>query len=145
MREIRGINGAAIVINPAPFKLVKQLRGCIANELKKIQIDIGNPESLDAIKKEFNGNVSKYLNYIKDILLNLETSENFERVIWDCLKECLYDNKSITQLLFDDIPAAREDYDLIVYECIKENMAPFFKSLGGMLSTLKVSTESVQE
>ena len=145
MREIRGVNGAAIIINPASFKLVKQLRGCIANELKKIQIDIGNPQSLDAIKKEFNGNVSKYLNCFKDILLNLETSESFENVVWNCLKECLYDNKAITPTLFDDIPSAREDYDLIVYECIKENMAPFFKSLGGLLSAPKASTELVQE
>lgn len=143
MKELTGHNGAKIVINSAPFKVVKQLRKCIAQELKELQIDIGNPDSLLALKKEFGNNVSKYLNSLKNLLLGLETSEEFERVVWLCLQECLYDQKAITPTLFDDIERAREDYDLIVYECVKENLGPFFKSLGGMFATPNLLTEEI--
>lgn len=143
MKEFNGSNGAKIVINSAPFGVVKKLRKCIAQELKNIQIDIGNPDSLAALKQEFGNNVSKYLNSFKNLLLGLETSQDFEDVMWECLKECLYDHKAITPLLFDDIPEAREDYDRIVYEAAKENLGPFFKSLGGLLSTPNLMTEEV--
>ena len=145
MKEIKGSNGAKIVINCAPFGVVKKLRKCIAQQLKELQIDIGNPDSLAALKKEFGDNVSKYLNSFKNLLLGLEISQDFEDVMWECLKECLYDNKQIIPTLFDDIPEAREDYDKIVYESIKENLGPFFKSLGGLLSTPNLLTEEVQE
>lgn len=145
MKELKGSHGAKIVINSAPFGVVKQLRRCFANELLKIQIDIGNPESLTQLKQEFGNNVSKYLNSFKNLLLGLEVSKDFEDVMWQCLKECLYDNKVINENLFNDIPEAREDYDIIVYECVKENLGPFFKSLGGLLSTPSPLIEEVQK
>ena len=145
MKEIKGSTGAKIVINSASFSVVKKLRKCFAQELKNIQIDIGNPDSLDALKREFGHNVSKYLNSFKNLLLGLEMSQDFEDVIWECLKECLYDNKAITPLLFDDIPEARQDYDIIVYECVKENLSPFFKILSGLLSTPSPLIDEVQK
>ena len=145
MREIKGSSGAHIIINAAPFAVVKRLRRCFAEEFRRISIDIGNPGSLAEIKEEFGNNVSKYLNNLKDIILGLETSQEFENVMWDCLRDCLYDNKAITPTLFDDLPTVRDDYDLIVFECIKENLSPFFKSLGGLLSIHNGSSEIVQK
>ncbi len=145
MREVKGSEGAKIIINSTSFKNVKRLRRCLAEQLKEVNIDIGNPSSLEEIKQEFNGHVSKYLNNFKNILLGLELSQEFEDVMWDCLKDCVYDNKAITPTLFDDLPEVRNDYDLIVYECIKENLAPFFKSLGGLFAAHDLSNELVQK
>ena len=58
MREIKGSSGAHIIINAAPFAVVKRLRRCFAEEFRRISIDIGNPGSLAEIKEEFGNNVS---------------------------------------------------------------------------------------
>lgn len=145
MKELQGNNGAHIIINAAPFGVVKQLRQCVAEQLKAISIDIGNPETLNELKGAFNNNVSRYLNDFKNLILGLETSNRFQEVMWQCLSHCVYDNKQIKESLFDDIEQARNDYDLIVYECIKENLAPFFSNLIGKLSILENSKEEVQQ
>lgn len=145
MREFKGNSGVKIVINSAPMKTVKRLRRCIANELLKHSIDVGNPNSLSDLSKIFNDNKTKYLNMIKDILLGMEVSEEFESVIYDCMKECTYKSIKITEQLFDDIPEAREDYDLIVREVIQENLTPFMKGLTGMFAVHSNTTESDQE
>lgn len=133
-KEMRGINGAMIVINPAPFKEVKKLRQAIARELLNHKIDIGNPKSIADLRKQIGDNVSEYLNLIKDVLLGLEVSDEFTRVIEACMRECTYDNIVINMQLFDDKPEAREDYDTIVLEVIKTNIAPFMKPLAGLLT-----------
>lgn len=145
MKELKGHNGVKIVINPAPFKLVKRLRQCIAKELLKHKVDVGNPTSFDDLKGSIKGNISEYLNIIKDIILGLEVSEDFESVLWECMSECTYKNIAITESLFDDIPTAREDYDLIVMEVIQENLAPFLKSLLGLFAMQEVPTEENQQ
>lgn len=145
MKELKGNSGAHIIINVAPFGVVKKLRQCVAEELKSVNINIGNPESLNELKGAFNNNVSKYLNDFKNLILGLETSDRFQDVMWQCLSCCVYDNKQIKESLFDDIEQAREDYDLIVYECMKENLAPFFSNLIGRLSILGNSKEEVQQ
>lgn len=132
MKELKGCNGARIVINPAPFKQVKRLRQVIAEELKQHNIDIGNPASLKELFDHVRGNVSEYLNLIKDILLGLETSEKFSEVMWACMLSCTYNDITIKESLFDDLPAAREDYDLIQKEVVQVNLAPFIKPLAGL-------------
>ena len=132
MKELNGVNGARIELNPAPFKTVKRLRQVLAKELLAHKIDIGNPKSLADLKKQVGNNVSEYVNLIKDVLLGLEVSDEFTSVIWDCLRHCLYNKIAINEQLFDDVPEAREDYDTIVVEVIKLNIAPFMKSLHGM-------------
>lgn len=135
MKEFRGTNGAKIVINEAPMRDVKKLRQVIAKELMKNNIDIGNPRSIQELIGTVNNNISTYLNLIKNILLGLETSDEFNTIMWQCMKICLYDEKTITEQLFDDIPEARSDYDLIQKEVIQVNLAPFMKPLLGLFAT----------
>lgn len=135
MREFKGINGAKIVINEAPMRDVKRLRQVIAKELMKQNIDIGNPRSIQELIGTVNNHISTYLNIIKNILLGLEVSEEFNSIMWQCMKICTYDDKTITEQLFDDIPEARVDYDLIQKEVIQVNLAPFMKLLLGMFAT----------
>ena len=145
MREVTGNNGAKIVINCAKFKEAKRLRRVFAQEFLKHKIDINNVESVQHLEELFNKNKTMWLNIIKDVLLGLEVSEDFEAVMWDCMKECTYDRIMITPQLFDDKEEAREDYDLIVREVVQENLGPFMKGLSGMLSTLKATTDFNQE
>lgn len=48
----------------------------------------------------------------------------------------------VEERLFDDVPEAREDYYMIVFECIKENILPFFKGLLSKLKTLNPTNVS---
>lgn len=140
MKEFKGTNGAKIVINEAPMRDVKRLRQVIAKELIKQNIDIGNPRSIQELIGTVNNHISTYLNIIKNTLLGLEVSEEFNSIMWQCMKICTYDDKTITEQLFDDIPEARVDYDLIQKEVIQVNLAPFMKPLLGMFSTLNEET-----
>lgn len=145
MKEFKGINGAKIVINEAPMRDVKRLRQVIAKELMKQNIDIGNPRSIQELIGTVNNHISTYLNIIKNTLLGLEVSEEFNSIMWQCMKICTYDDKTITEQLFDDIPEARVDYDLIQKEVIQVNLAPFMKPLLGMFSTLNEETTNNQQ
>lgn len=139
MREFKGENGARIVINSAKWETVKRLRRCIATELKKVGIDIENVTSLSQLQTEFSG--AKLLVIAKDLLLTLESSEEFDNILTECMRECTYSNKVIDANLFDDIEEAREDYDKIRLECLKENLNPFFKKVAGLLKNLSTATE----
>lgn len=145
MKEFKGTNGAKIVINEAPMRDVKRLRQVIAKELMKQNIDIGNPRSIQELIGTVNNHISTYLNIIKNTLLGLEVSEEFNSIMWQCMKICTYDEKTITEQLFDDIPEARVDYDLIQKEVIQVNLAPFMKPLLGMFSTLNEETTNNQQ
>ena len=100
-------------------------------EAKKLKVDIGE------IELDFGGaSVSSLLDSIKDLFLNLMTSEKFDKIVFECLKNCTYNGIKITKQLFDDIPEARADYYQIIKECVEINLAPFLKSLTSQLSTL---------
>lgn len=142
MRELKGQNGAKIVINASSMKNVKRLRQCIAKELLKHKIDIGNTNTITDIANTLKDNLPKLVNLIKDVLLGMEISEEFETVIYNCLADCTYNNICIKEQLFDDIPEAREDYDRIILEVIKENLAPFTK---GLLGTSLISNLANKE
>lgn len=73
------------------------------------------------------------LDKVIDLLVDIDTSDEFEKAVFECLKVCIYDkgvkNIKITEQLFDDIPSIREDYYEIISKCCEVNLRPFFKSL----------------
>ena len=144
-KELKGQNGKRIVINVATFRESAQLKACIAKELLTQNIDIGNANSLAGLKDELNNSVPKLLNTAKDLLLSCEVSEEFNTALFNCLQHCTYDSIPVREQLFDDVPEAREDYYMIVFECIKENILPFFKGLLSKLKTLNPTNESSQK
>lgn len=114
-----------VVINLASFQNASNLRKAVMKSIIEADfakgLDKGSLESLD---------FSSLLDIGVKLILNADTSENFEKAIFECLKNCLYDGQhKITQQMFDDIPEAREDYYEIVSKCVEENLRPFFKSL----------------
>ena len=131
-KECTTVNGnAELILNEATFADCIVLQSVIMEEAKKLKVDIGQ------IDIDFDGaSVSNLLDSIKDLFLNLMTSEKFDRIIFKCLSYCTYNNAKITKQLFDDMPEARADYYQIIKECVEINLAPFLKSLTSQLSTL---------
>lgn len=145
MKEFYTDNGVRVVINPAPMKLVKQLRRGILRQLRKQNIDVGNPKSLKDLTETLSKDFSKYLNIFKDILIDLELDESFDNVLMSCLEKCTYNNIGISETLFDSDMNAREEYDHIRYECLMENLKYFFKNPLGWLNALNTTKDDSQE
>jgi hypothetical protein len=137
-KEFKGQNGKRIVINTASFKEATALKKAIEKELLKTNVSL-DVKSLQEINEKYS--MIEFLNLAKNFIFSCETSDEFERVLFECLKHCTYDNIQIKEQLFDDVPEAREDYYMIVFECIKENVLPFFKSLLSKFSILKAIRE----
>ena len=113
MKEFKSSTGKKIVINCASMKNAKRLRKALANELLKVNIDVGNPKDLSELSNTFK-DTNKWLNIFKEILLGLETSEDFDNVINDCMKECTYDNIKLKDLLYVDEKNICSKYKYII-------------------------------
>lgn len=129
----------AIDIIPASFKDACNLKKAVAKGLLGKDLGIGENSLMD-IK----------LDSILQLLVDIDTSDEFEKAVMECLKYCIYDkggkNLKITAQLFDDIPSAREDYYEIITKCCEENLRPFFKSLASEFKTrLATIPVNVQE
>lgn len=131
MEFITQSTGVTVEIKPAAFKDVAALRKVIAKNLKlKNIVDGSDSLNLSDIK----------IGSILDLLAEIDSSDEFEKAVFECLKVCIYDkggkNVRITPQLFDDLPEIRQDYYEIVTECVKENLRPFFKSLASKFNIL---------
>lgn len=115
--------GVVIEIKPASFKDASNLKKAVAKGLTGKNFMNTDATSLMDIK----------LDSILQLLVDIDTSDEFETAVLECLKCCIYDkggkNLRITAQLFDDIPEAREDYYEIITKCCEENLRPFIKSL----------------
>ena len=118
-------NGKEITINPASFRDACGLKKAVMKSLMDAKVlenlDMSDLQDLD---------VSDIIDKLLGVLMALETSNDFERAVYDCLRECLYDGfYKITPQLFDDKPETREVYYEIIAKCCEVNLIPFFKSL----------------
>lgn len=126
-----------VIINTASLREVQNLKKVIFNEFKKSPIGIkliGGPDSLFDKEIDFTG----IIDFIKNTLIGIETSPEFEEAIFACLKHCTYNNVyKIDEALFDNetVPEARDDYYEIIYACIEENLRPFILGLVAMWKT----------
>lgn len=94
----------------------------------KIQIE----EIIAALKKK-NMHFETLLNGIKNIFIELDTSDEVYQVIWKCLSRCNYNAERIDQRTFEK-EEYRADFYEVVYACIAENVRPFLKNLFSALS-----------
>lgn len=123
--------GSDVVINCAPMKDVQRLKQVILNEVQKSPIGIkliGGDKTLFEKELDFTGVVD----FIKNTLIGIDTSEDFQEAIFNCLQYCTYKKvNKIDMALFDreDIPEARKDYYEIIFACVEENLRPFIQSL----------------
>lgn len=124
MEFITQNGNVAIEITPASFKEACNLKKAVGKSLtgKGFLSDVDTTSLMDV-----------KLDSILQLLVDIDTSDEFEKAVLECLKSCIYDkggrNIKITAQLFDDIPEAREDYYEIITKCVEENLRPFLKSL----------------
>ena len=135
-KEIKLKNsGKTLIINTASVQEAKMLKNVLFSEIKKFPLGVkllGNTESIFDKQVDFTA----VLDFIKDVLISIDTSEEAESVIFDCLKHCVYDKvHKVTPDLFDVVEEAREDYYEIIFSCVEENLKPFIKGLISELST----------
>lgn len=114
-----------VEIKEASFKdasnLKKATMRCLLNANALENIDVSSINSIDA---------TKILDSICQFIINMDTSEDFDKAMMSCLSSCIYDEfYKIDERLFDDKPEIREDYYEIVSKCAEVNLRPFFKSL----------------
>lgn len=147
MKEFNAKNtGNKVVINTASFKDVQRLKQVILNEFKKSPIGvklIGKDKTLFEKDIDFTG----VIDFIKDTIIGIETSEEFNEAIFDCLQYCTYKKVyKIDEALFDNeaVPEARDDYYEILIACIEENLRPFIKSLISTWKTL-IETDKISQ
>lgn len=123
MEFVTSNNQKKVVINTASFKEMNALK----KEAMKCIQQIADAGLLDNVK---DLSTATALDAIIKVLISADTSPDFEKALFDCLKHCLYDEfYSINEKLFEDKPEAIEDYYEIVAKCVEENLRPFFKSL----------------
>lgn len=120
-----------VKIIPASFQdaleLKKAVMKCIGELETAKSFDLNNLSNIE---------LTGLLDILIAGIINLETSNFFEKAIFKCLEVCTYDKfHAITRQLFDDKPEIREDYYEIISKCAEVNLTPFFKSLVSELQT----------
>lgn len=123
MTEITTQSGAEVVINSAPFKDAMALKNAFERELAKTDIKL---DKLD-LKSDITA--------ISSIIFAIDSSDKIFEAVFKCLSRCTYDGVKITESIFEP-EEARGDYYEIVIECVKVNLAPFFKGLSSRLKSL---------
>lgn len=121
--------GSRVVINSAPYKIVTNLKRVLLQEIKNNVIGLKiSGESNNVFEKtiDFTG----CFDFLKNVIIGVDTSPEVNNAIFDCLKYCTYNTtEKIDEGLFDKCQEAREDYYEIIISCIEENLRPFIKSL----------------
>lgn len=148
MKEFNATNtGNKVIINCAKTREVQRLKQVILNEIKKNPIGIKLVgQGVSALEKELD--FTGVLDFIKDTLISIDTSDEFNEAIFNCLQYCTYKTVyKINEELFDndEVPEAREDYYEIIVACVEENLRPFVKSLISAWKTHSSITEYVQK
>lgn len=142
MIEYTTKSGADLTINIAPFRDVMNLKNEIQKTIKKE--DLANFAELD-IEKLKQGNAKDIFSGITNAILAVDSSDEVYKAIFKCLLRCTYKGEKITETTFEDVDA-RSDYYEIVFLCVKENLAPFFKNALSMLPSIKsLTTQKSQE
>lgn len=129
MQEFKATNSKRnIVINCASYKDAVHLKKCILNEIIKYPIGLKlKGEGANVLGQDLD--VTQLFDFIKNVIVSMDISEELNNAIFQCLSVCTWDLKKITMDLFDEFPEIREDEYEIKFKCIEENLKPFIKSL----------------
>ena len=148
MKEFNATNtGNRVVINCASLSETKKLKQVIVKELQKSPLGlkiIG--QTKDILEKDVD--ITGVIEFIKNVLLGIDCSEEFDDAVFQCLRHCTYKSTyKIDKDLFeqDKCPEAREDYYEIIIACVEENLRPFLKSLVSMWKTHLQNNEALQK
>lgn len=125
-------SGATLHVGPAPFEDAIALHDGVLEAFKGFQIP-GNVQDLMDLD----------MSDVKDAVISAATSKAVRAGIFACARRCTYNNRGITQDLFDDPKTgqqAREDYYAMAWEIIQANCGPFFVKTFSWLKALLPTT-----
>lgn len=129
-------------VRPADFEDAMALKDAIGKEIAESKLDV----KLDAIGDMMNQDID--LNGAVSLIAQFMSSKDIREALFKCLRRCTYNNEKITPEFFNNIEN-RKYYYPMAFECIKENIAPFFGktafellgmgdiNLGALASTLQ--------
>lgn len=145
MLELTGVSGEEIKIEKAEGKLAWRLYSKLLSECLKNDIDITNAfdeifnKVKDSSKKGGIENLlkedipSSLIDKLLQIFMIVASSEEIRDLFIKCVQRSLYGNNRITEEILDNNP---EDYNLIFFACIKQNVLPFFLGIKGLASNI---------
>ena len=142
-KQLTSANGLPIILNYANMEDVEQLIQLIARKAKELNLT-EVIKSLSSSMEEFLAqDLETVLPLLQQIICELESSEEFNNIVYNLLRVCTYNGIVITRQLFNDKPELREDFYTLKIEVIKFNLSPFLKNLSGRLFQMtSVKTDS---
>lgn len=118
-------SGKELTIQLSSFEVAWGLSQTLLETVKKCGIEL-TPEILSS--DDLMNNTDLINMFIKAFLEAI-TNQKVQDVFWQCASSCLYDGTRITKKLFMDDVSARGDLYEIQFMVLKENVAPFFRTL----------------
>jgi|GEM_PF-1105137 len=134
MKDIPLSSGAVLGFQIARFKEGMRLWNVVFKEL--IGVPFGQTGGSFDLQSFFQLEPSQ----IKDAVLKVATSEEVQAEIWKCMQSCTYKGVNdsaglrITEATFES-ETNRADFLPVAWEVATNNLIPFFKNLGSLLST----------
>lgn len=134
-KQLTSSKGLPIVLNYADMQDVEELIQLIAKKAKELNLE-SVVRSLTSFEEFCQQDVQTLLPLLQQIICDLESSKEFNAIVYNLLRVCTFNGIVITQQLFNDKPELREDYYTLKIEVVKFNLAPFLKKLSGKLQTI---------
>ena len=137
MAEIKGVKGARIVINEAPFEEAIALKDEIEAALLAVNISLPKlfSDTMDLFRENnLKGEDTYYSEIFKEVenagqaVMAINSSKKVRSKIFSCLARCTYNDAKITENTFTNAEA-KADYSTILLLTIKENVLPFYALL----------------
>ena len=113
MSEVICPSGAKLKLNLAPFAVSKKLQKVCAKELETVRLDFEQEVDVE---------------FFKNIVCKLVSSDIVEGAFWECAARCLYNNQKVVEETFEP-ELARQDYLFVMIEIARANLAPFIQPL----------------
>lgn len=134
-KQLTSSKGLPIILNYADIQDVEELIQLIAKKAKELNLE-SVVRSLTSFEEFCQQDVQTLLPLLQQIICDLESSKEFNTIVYNLLRVCTFNGIVITQQLFNDKPELREDYYTLKIEVVKFNLAPFLKKLSGKLQTI---------
>lgn len=130
-------SGRTLIVSIAPFDPANNLRKALLAEIRAVNMTIDIKRLLKSkmsLDMEIADVPPEAINIIKDVVLELLTSDEVEKCVWECAAKCTIDGRKVAKGTLTepgsfDAKEHRGDYLLVAWEVIKANVGPFFGSL----------------
>jgi hypothetical protein len=127
MPKITLETGSILDITLLPFWEAWEISRVVINELKKLDVEDFKGIDFEHI------NVNDMLN-LKTPLCSILASKELIEASKTCFKKCTYNGLRINDDTFEN-KEARQDFIIVCYHAIWENISPFFGSLASLFKT----------